>query len=113
MGITKYAHATRAMHRKYAKCIYIYIYTPMPPCIKAMLSFVLRGEREIDHLKLGASDVVKRSIYFPKYYFSVKLRTAFHGEVQESLKVRRPSISVRRCCGRRGKAKTIGEGKAF
>ena len=69
-----------------------YIYTPMPPCIKAMISFVLRGEREVDHLKLGASDVVKRSIYFPKYYFSVKLRTAFHGEVQESLKVRRPPL---------------------
>jgi hypothetical protein len=85
----------------------------MLPCIKAMLSFELRGEREVDHLKLGALDVVKRSIYFPNYHFSVKLRTAFHGEVQESLKVRRPSISVRRCCGRKRKTKPLAKARRF
>ena len=81
------------MHMPSVPCIenMQHAYTPMPPCIKAMLSFVLRGKREVDHLKLGALDVVKRSIYFPNYHFSVKLRTAFHGEVQESLKVKRPT----------------------
>ena len=82
------------MHMPSVPCIeYMqYPYTPIPPCITAMHSSVLRGEKEVDHLKLGALDVVKRSIYFPNYYFSVKLRTAFYGGVHESLKVRRPPL---------------------
>ena len=98
MGITKYAHAKRAMHKIHATCIYIhrchrlYKHYMLHTCTSAMLSSVLRGEREVDHLKLGASDVVKRSIYFPNYHFSVKLRTAFHGGVHTSLKVTRPPL---------------------